>query len=491
MGIRRLGNVAVCFIAASWSNWYNQYYHRNGSGDQAIFGEFTFWKLGGIVSSTINTSALEQYENATPTSRRLYRQAREIIPGGVSRGTLAFEPYPFYAADARGAWITDVDGNRYLDLVNNYTSMPHGHGHPATTKAAVRQLAQSSAIGTAHELEFQYAMELRERIPTMERLHFTTTGSEAVGFAIRVARANTGRERIVKFEGGFHGSHNELYRDISVLPALEPGTSIPSRPASAGLEPTQTITAVYNDAESVLDAFATWGDEIAAVVVEPFLGNGALVTATSDFLDQVFASAQAAGALVIFDEIQSLRADYGGAQGKWGYRPDLVAIGKIMGGGFALAAFGGRADLFGVLEGAAPAVLQTGTFTATPMALAAGQAAMAHLTRHDYAELEGRTERVRQGIRDIFRVADVPVQVNGLGSMFNISVSEDPVDSYRAFRAADAGLFARLRLELLNDGILIMPRGTGCLSTAVSDDDVDTLLEAVETGLSNVIGAAA
>ncbi|MGP3534246.1 aspartate aminotransferase family protein [Microbacterium sp. RD1] len=437
---------------------------------------------------TIVTSALELYESRTPTSRRLFDEARALIPGGVSRATLAFEPYPFYAAAASGATITDVDGNDYLDLVNNYTSLPHGHGHAATTRAAVEQLSVSSAIGTAHALEADYARELRQRIPAAQRLHFTTTGSEAVAFAVRLARAATGRTRVLKFEGGFHGSHNELYQDIAVLPELSPGAAQPARPASAGLEPTGTITAVYNDLDSVRAAFAQWGQEIAVVVVEPFLGNGALIAAESDFLDVVFECAAAAGALVLFDEIQSLRADYSGAQGRWGYRPDLVALGKIMGGGHALAAFGGRADLFGALEGASPAVLQTGTFTATPMALAAGRAAMAELDRSAYSVLERRTERLREGIRATFAAAGVPVHVNGLGSMFNISITEEEVRSYRAYRAADATLFSALRLEMLVRGVLVMPRGTGCLSTAVTENDVDRVLVALEEGLAAVAG---
>jgi glutamate-1-semialdehyde 2,1-aminomutase len=437
---------------------------------------------------TTHESAIAAYEQATPISRRLFEAAQSVIPGGVSRATLAFEPYPFYAVGANGAWIRDADGNGYLDLVNNYTSLPHGHAHGPTNEAVIRELAVSSAIGTAYELETTFAKELRDRIPAMERLHFTTTGSEAVGFAVRAARAHTGRSRILKFEGGFHGSHNDLYQDIALLPALAPGSSTPSRPSSSGLEPTQSVTAVYNDPASVRNAFENWGDEIAVVVLEPFLGNGALVTATREFLDQVFASAEAAGALVLFDEIQSLRADYAGAQGLWGYRPDLVTLGKIMGGGQPLAAFGGREELFAPFSDARLPLLQTGTFTATPIALAAGRAALAYLGRFEYEQLAQRTERLRQGIREVFAEADVPVHVNGLGSMFNISISEEPVTSYRAFRAADDDLLQRVRLELLNSGILIMSRGTGCLSTAVTEGDVDLFLDALATGLTAAKG---
>lgn len=442
-------------------------------------------KEKNAVTTTATTPSISRYLARTQRSRELFGDANLVIPGGVSRATLAYQPYPFYAAAAAGAIVTDVDGNSYVDLINNFTSLPHGHGHAATTAAATAELAVSSAIGTAHPREAEYAAELRERIPTLERLHFTTTGSEAVGFAARVARANTDRTRVLKFEGGFHGSHNELYQDIG-QPPLPPGTSAHARPESAGMEPAHTITAVYNDVASVRDAFARWGTEIAAVVVEPFLGNSSLVTAQRDFLDAVFESAHRSGALVVFDEVQALRAGYHGAQGRWGYRPDLVAIGKIMGGGYPLAAFGGRADLMSVLAGDGPRVLQTGTFTASPVFIAAGQAAMRALGPAEYEAVGTRTERLRQAIRDEFALARIPVHVNGIGSMFNIAISAEPVTSYQAHRRADAALLSKLRLELLLRGVLVMPRGTGCLSTAVTDDHVDLVIDALRGGLAAV-----
>lgn len=433
-------------------------------------------------------SAVERYTEQTPRSRQLHADAVDIIPGGVSRGTLAFQPYPFYAATAEGAHITDVDGNQYLDLVNNYTSLPHGHHHAQTISAARTELAQSSAIGTAHPLEAIYAKELRQRIPTMQRLHFTTTGSEAVAFAARVARAVTDRPRILKFEGGFHGSYSEFYRDIAIVPPRDPGTSGPTVASSAGLEPTNTITAIYNDPASVTAAFEQWGAEIAAVIVEPFLGNASLVAAEPAFLTRIFDEAHSHGALVVFDEVQSLRMGFGGAQGKWGLTPDLTAIGKIMGGGFPLAAFGGSIDLLSVLEGGAPAVLQTGTFTAAPMAIAAGRAAMQFLDEPAYAALEQLTETFRNGVRETFRRHKLPVHVNGIGSMFNISISEEPVTSYRAHRAADSALWERIRLEMVIRGVLIMPRGTGCLSTAVTTADIDYALRALDDSIASVVG---
>lgn len=432
--------------------------------------------------TTIESSVIADYMRQTPRSQQQFESAKLVLPGGVSRTTLAFQPYPFYSQRAAGARVVDLDGNNYLDLVNNYTSLAHGHGHPATTRAAIAELSISSASGVAHPAELEYARDLRQRLPAMERLHFTTTGSEAVGFAVRVARANTGRSRVLKFEGAFHGSHNELYQDIS-CPPMPNGSARPSRPASAGLDASSTITAIFNDVASVREAFARFGTEIAAVTVEPFLGNSALILAQQPFLDAVFDLAAANGALVIFDEIQSLRAGVGGAQGIWGYRPDLVTIGKIVGGGYPLAAFGGRADLMTVLSDGELPVLQTGTFTAATAYLAAGRASMQALGITEYSQLETKTERLRVGIRDEFGAARIPVHVNGVGSMFNIAISEEPVHSYRVHRKSDTARLATFRLEMLIRGVLIMTRGTGCLSTAVTNDDVDSVIATVREAL--------
>ncbi|WP_028935193.1 aspartate aminotransferase family protein [Pseudonocardia spinosispora] len=444
------------------------------------------------METTLNPArhrALQRYEDRTPTSRALHEKACRIVPGGVSRNTLAFEPYPFATAEAAGAHLTDVDGNTYLDLVNNFTSLPHGHGHVPTLEAATAELRRSSAVGTAHVLEAEYAAELRRRIPAMETLHFTTTGSEAVGLAVRVARAHTGRVRVLKFEGGFHGSHNEVTQDIATRAPLAPGTAVPARPASAGLEPTTTVTGVYNDPASVHTAFARWGDEIAVVVLEPFLGNAGLITAEQPFVDAIFTAARAAGALVLVDEIQALRARVGGAHMTWDHTPDLVTVGKIMGGGFPLAAFGGRAAAMATLTGA-DRVIQTGTFTATPPSLAAGRAAMDLFGADVYDELDRRTGRLRAGLRSALADAGLPGYVSGLGSMFNLAMSAEPVTSYRALRSADVELLADIRLELLNRGFLIMPRGTGCLSTAVTDDDVDRFLSAVGESIRVVVATS-
>ncbi|BBG04116.1 MULTISPECIES: aspartate aminotransferase family protein [Pseudonocardia] len=399
---------------------------------------------------------------------------------------MAYPPYPFYASHGEGARLTDLDGNVYLDLINNYTSLIHGHGHARTAEAARAGLIAGQALGTPTVEEAELARELRRRLPALETVRFTSTGSEALQYAIRVARAATGRKRVLKFEGAYHGSEVSLVQDIWPRTALPPGTARPALPSSAGLDDTSTLTAVYNDAAAVASAFGQWGDEIAVVVVEPFLGNNALITATPDFLDAVFEQARAHGALVLFDEIQGLRAAYGGTQSVFGVTPDLVTVGKILSGGFALAGFGGRSDVMAHLADTGDPMPQSGTFTASPIALRAGLAALSDFGEEDYSRL--RTLRDGFAARSVeeFARAGMTVHINGMGSMFHININEEPVGSVAQHLRSDHALWIAVRLGLLNRGINMMLRGTGCLSTPMKESDIDIYGDALRDVLSGI-----
>ena len=339
---------------------------------------------------------------------------------------------------------------------------------------------EGSAVGAPSGLEAALAEELARRMPVLESVRFTTSGSEALGFAVRVARAATGRPRVLKLEGGFHGAFGDLQQDIG-NPPLPAGRAAPARPSSGGLEPTGTLTAIANDLASVEDAFARWGAEIAVVVMEPFLGNGALLDLEPAFAVGVVALARQHGALVLLDEVQGVRVDPRGAHATWGITPDLVAVGKVIGGGQPLAAYGGRADLMALA--ADGTVTQTGTFTASPVALAAGLAALADWGPDEQARLDALGERTRVALRTVFLDVGVPAVITGRGSMFHISLVDRPIRAYRDVVAADLGTWLQLRLALLVRGIFLMRRGTGCLSTPMTETDVDTLVAAVEDAL--------
>ncbi|HEX4804815.1 MAG TPA: aminotransferase class III-fold pyridoxal phosphate-dependent enzyme [Conexibacter sp.] len=423
------------------------------------------------------------YAELTAGSAAALQAARARLPGGHTRQTLVFPPHPFFAARGEGAYLTDVDGRRYLDFVNNYTSLVHGHAHAPTVAAIAEAAARGGAPGAPTALELRMADVLARRIPSLERLRFAVTGSEAVGYALRVARAHTGRARVLKFEGGFHGSWDAVQQSIRSEP-MAPGAFCEGRPNSGGLPPVGTIVARYNDLDSVRAALARWGEEVAAVIVEPFLGNGALVAAEPGFLAAVQELAHAHGALFVLDEIQSCRLALGGAQSLHGVRPDLTTVGKTIGGGLPLAAFGGREELMAHMDGLDPDVPQPGTFNAFPLSLSAGLATLAEWDAPAVARLGALGEQARERIRATFAARGVPVSVGGSGSMFHVALREEPIACYADIAGADAAGWQLLHQQLLARGVYTTARGTGCLSTPMTEADLDVLAEALDAALA-------
>jgi glutamate-1-semialdehyde 2,1-aminomutase len=424
------------------------------------------------------------YQAQTPRSRAALTAARRRLPTGLSRQTLVYEPYPFVARRGAGAYLEDVDGGRYLDFVNNYTSLLHGHNHGPSTAAAHAAMLDSAAPGAPTELELALSDELARRVPSQEWIRFAVTGTEAVLFALRAARAHTGRARIVKFEGGFHGSLDDVQVSLA-SPPMAAGDFSEGAPAGAGATPRGTLVCVYNDRESVSRAFAAHGPEIAAVIVEPFLGNAALIPAEREFLGHVAAIAREHGALLILDEIQSCRLAHGAAQSLYGIAPDLTTMGKTIGGGMPLASVGGRREVMEVFDGHRPAIRQTGTFNAFPASLAAGLATLAAWPPDEVERLNARGELVRAALRESLARHGVRGHVNGQGSMFNLSLGA-PVTGYRSFTQTDAARLEILHLELLSRGVYIAARGTGCLSTPMTDEDLAFFCEAADAAIASL-----
>jgi glutamate-1-semialdehyde 2,1-aminomutase len=438
---------------------------------------------------TADKSAPANYGSRTPGSAVAAAAAEGRLPGGHSRQTLAYRPYPFFAARGEGFSLYDIDGHRYLDLVNNYTSLIHGHADPATVEAIAAAAALGSAPGTPTELELRMADELARRITSLERIRFAVTGSEAVGLALRVARANTRRRRILKFEGGFHGIWDEVQQSIRSRP-LAPGEFGLGQANSAGLTTEDTIVCRFNDLGSARGAFARWGEEIAAVIAEPFLGNGALLAAAPGFLADLADLAHEHGALLVLDEIQSCRLAYGGAQSFHGVVPDLTTVGKTIGGGLPLAAFGGREELMAAMVGFDPEIPQPGTFNAFPLSLAAGLAGLEHWREPDCERLNrlGATLRGRTGA--VFESRGVPVSITGEGSMFHVAIAQEQIGSYADFFDGADGPREALHQELLGRGVYLTPRGTGCLSTPMDTEQIDEWVAVLENALDATIAGA-
>jgi glutamate-1-semialdehyde 2,1-aminomutase len=427
-------------------------------------------------------------------SAQLFARAQAVLPGGNTRTTVYMTPYPPYAAAGEGCWITDVDGDRRLDCLNNYTALIHGHAHPAVVEAASRRLARGSSFPLPTADEIDLARLLVDRVPSLERVRFTNSGSEAVMMALKAARAFTGRHRIAKFEGAYHGSYDYAEVSLNSTPQTWGSLEAPASVAySRGTPPAvleDVVVLPFNDSELTTARIERQARDLAAVLVDPLPNRVGLMPAHGDFLRAVREVTRAHGILLILDEVISFRVGYRGAQGVFGITPDLTTLGKIIGGGFPVGAVGGRADVMAVFDptGGAPAVPHGGTFNGNPVTMAAGLAAMTLLDGPAFERLDGRGVRVRAGIADCFQRAGIAGSVTGMGSLFRIHASARELRDYRSARPTSAET-ARLQAivgGLLAHGVLISPTGLGCLSTPMAEAETQLLLDTLAAVLDTL-----
>jgi glutamate-1-semialdehyde 2,1-aminomutase len=378
-----------------------------------------------------------------------------------TRTTVFAPPYPPYLAAGSGIRVEDVDGNSYRDFLGNYTSLILGHSHPRVVAAVEEQVRRGSAFGAPGELEIALAEELVRRIDSVERVRFTNSGTEATMFAIRAARAFTGRSLIATFERAYHGTHDTAMA----------GT--PGVPAAVG---DLVVTLPWEDLEGVERALVGHEHDLAAIVIEPVQGAGGVRVASTEMLDGLRAICDRAGALLIFDEVIAFRVAPGGAQSASGVRPDLTTLGKIIGGGYPLAAFGGRVDVMDRFDARRlGALTHGGTFNGNPVGAAAGLATLAELKPDRYDALAVRAERLRRGVAAGASRAGTAVQVDVVASLFQVRLGGRAAASAIATGTGAADLFIGLLLE----GFYLAPRGMGAIATPATDADVDELADAI------------
>jgi len=391
-------------------------------------------------------------------SHRLYARAQALMPGGVNSPVRAFRAVggiPPFLVCGEGAYVEDVDGNRYVDYVGSWGALICGHAHPEVVRAAVEAVESGSSFGACTPYEVAFAEVLCEAVPSLERVRLVCSGTEAVMSALRVARAATGRDRIVKFDGGYHGHADALLvRAGSGVATLE----LPDSPGVPAAAVQHTLSLPYNDVQAVEEVFARFGPEIAAVVVEPVAGNMGVVPAERAFLEVLRDLTAAYGALLVFDEvITGFRVGWGGAQAVFGIRPDLTSLGKVIGGGFPLAAYGGRRDVMSLVAPEGP-VYQAGTLSGNPVAVRAGLATLERLRQPGaYEHLERTSAQLEEGLLDAARTAGVSVQVNRVGSMLTLFFSEIPVRDYESARRSDVVRYAQFFWEMLRRGVYLPP----------------------------------
>jgi glutamate-1-semialdehyde 2,1-aminomutase len=422
-----------------------------------------------------------EFRRRTPKSFALFERAGRVFPGGFTRDAILRKPYSPFVVSASGTRMIDADGRTITDFWFNATSLPLGHAHPVVVEAAMRQVPQGTAYFAPTEHELRLAELLVDRIPCAERIRFANSGSEAVMMALRFARAFRRRPLVVKFEGSYHGSYDDV--SWSVSPPLDRvGPAAAPVPASdtAGLIGTDGRAAVlpFNDIAALRAFMAANHDAVATLLVEPMANRMGLILPDPAFLAEARALCDRHGIVMIFDEVIAFRIGYRGAQGELGVTPDLVTLGKVIGGGFPVGAVAGRAD---ILDLSTPThidrVSHAGTFNGNPMVGTCGLATMTAMTPAVYDRINDLGARVRERLAAI--CDGLPLQVTGAGSLFKITATGRTIRNYRDAATADKGWEQTAALALLNEGYMLTTALSGCISAITTEAEIEGLLDAV------------
>ena len=417
----------------------------------------------------------------------LFEEAKQYIPGGVNSPVRAFqsvESTPVFIKRASGSRVWDVEGNEYIDYIASWGPMILGHSHPAVVDAIRKAAENGTSYGIPTEIEIEMAQFIIDAFPSIDMVRMVSSGTEATMSAIRLARGYTGRDKIIKFDGCYHGhSDSLLVKAGSGVATL----GIPGSPGVPSALAELTITVPYNDSEAVKSAIDAHGDEIACIIIEPVAGNMGVVPPRPGFLEALRVLTRERGILLIFDEvITGFRLTYGGFQNMIGIEPDLTCLGKIIGGGLPVGAFGGKKDIMDKLAPTGP-VYQAGTLSGNPLAMAAGVATLKVLkAAQGYGDLEKKTAYLCGKLEKVFEKKGIPHRINRIGSMFTLFFTDHEVFDFASAGTSDTGYFARYFRGMLANGICIAPSQfeASFLSLAHSDEDINETLNAISKTLS-------
>jgi glutamate-1-semialdehyde 2,1-aminomutase len=419
---------------------------------------------------TLPESAIAQrYRARTPRSAEAAGRAGRVLAGGNTRQAAWWPPYPLTIERAEGSLLWDLDGNRYIDVVNNYTALVHGHAYPPVTRAVEAQLRQGVCWPAGVRAQAALAELIVERVPSVEQLRFTNSGTEAAGLALTIARTLTGRDKVLMARHGYHGG----------LLEFESG--------HRGQPWRLTLLGEYNDAASFAAVLAARGDEIAAVFLEPMLGAGGVIPATRGFLEAVCAATRRAGALFVLDEVQSFRLATGGLQAELGLTPDLTLFGKLIGGGFPIGAVGGPRALLEAFEPGEARIFHSGTFNGNPIAMTAGEVTLRELTGARIGRMAALAARLGDGLMAAARTAGVEAAVNRVGSIMNLYLGGGGRGASGHREAS--GLMRELHLAALNHGVFLAPRGLMALSTVQDEALIDAVADRMAAAFQDLAAA--
>lgn len=435
---------------------------------------------------------VSRFESRTPKSKVNDQAAQNRLPGGDTRTATYYLPYPAYMDHGRGCKLYDVDGNEYLDMLNNYTSLIHGHCHPSVTKAARDQLEKGTVFGSATEIQYKHAEHLCDRVPSLDMVRYGNSGTEGTLFAMRAARAFTGKELFIKMDGGYHGSHD--YIEVNVFPGSAPAGGVPiprhTEPGAPQSVLNDMLVAPFNNLNAVEDLLKENQGKVAAIMTEPMMGALGMVRPQPGFLQGLRDLADKYDTLLIFDEVITFRISTGGIQKVEGVTPDITALGKIIGGGMPVGAFGGRREIMEPFSPRHPQTLfHSGTFNGSDITMAAGLAAMEAFDQAAVDHVNALGEKFRQGVPAAFAKAGITGMATGLGSLaqvhWKLGTIAKAMDTVEGLFLAGE-LPRLLHLEMMNRGVYSAFRGMFVVSTPMTEADIDFALDALAGALDTL-----
>ena len=437
---------------------------------------------------------IKAFRDFSPASAAMGERARRVFPGGDTRASAHYDPYPLTMTAAAGCVMTDLDGHQILDFMNNFTSLIHGHAHPDVVDAVAGQVSLGSAYAAPSVNQIELAELIAERVSSIEQMRFCSSGTEGTLMALRCARAATGRQKVMKMEGGYHGSYELAEVSLVPFPDQRGTLDAPNSLAVDGSFPdsvlSDTVVCPYNEpvkAKRLIDLHA---DDLAAVIVEPVLGSLGMVPATVEFLRTLREATLEHGIVLVFDEVITLRLGLGGAQGVHGIEPDLTCMGKIIGGGLPIGGVGGRRELMQLFSpDTKRPVMHASTFSGNALTMASGLAAMRAYSAEECARINAMGRRLREGFTGAFEEAGVRGHATGMGSLANLHFIDEPPHDARdsiAAMAASGHIPRLLHLTMLRHGVMSASRLMYCVSTAMTDEHIDQAIAALARSLFEI-----
>ena len=435
------------------------------------------------------------YADARPNSRRLHTEACKYMPGGDTRTATFFLPFPNFIKYGDGAYMYDEDGFKLLDFQNNYTSLIHGHAHPETVEAVREQIAKGSAYTAPFEKQIELSKILTERFPSVDMIRYTNSGTEANMHALRIARAYTGKAKIIKTEGGYHGTTDVF--EASVDPNIKKaGTldQIKVIPESRGVSENalkDVLVVPFNDIERTRKMIEEHHRETACIIIEPIMGSAGQITPDLEYLKFLREITEQYHIVLIFDEVVTGRLSLGGAQKFYGVTPDLTTMGKIIGGGTPVGAFGGKQEIMQMYDPREKKMYHSGTFNGNAVTMAAGLATMKAYNQEAVDYVNGLGTLFKEGVLKIYDKLGLNMKISGAGSIYNILFTDKEVKNYRDVASAHEELNKVLYMSLLTKGVFDAERGMFCMSTAMTKEDIRFGLDTLETSLREMLPAIA